>query len=93
MTAAVVWLPNDTATRLHAVHEDVIVPRGPFSVPTICKPNCLTRLLPAGRVLGTQPPKCKTCLRKTQDPPSPGVPQPQDIPRATRAKPPGDADE
>lgn len=70
---AVVWLPNSAATRLHAVHADATVPRGELKIATVCRPASLTALLPPGKVLGTELPKCKACLnRLVEDPPPRG---------------------
>lgn len=78
----VVWMPNDLATRQHAVNADTIVPRGAFRIPTICRPHSLTGLLPPELVLGDDLPQCRSCLRKLRtggvhltpstDPPPPG---------------------
>jgi hypothetical protein len=94
MTGGVVWLPNDTATRLHAVRVEHLPTtawvHGGRYLQTLCRPVQPSfyghglYLMPAELVLGTRPPRCKHCLQKTPtDPPPPEAGH--QTPRAARA--------
>jgi hypothetical protein len=74
VSGAVVWLPNDTATREHAVPRDRLthIDLG-WDAWTLCRPRSHSglRLLSREKVIGTGLPRCKTCLKRatTMDPP------------------------
>ena len=63
----VVWLPNDTATRLHAVPGGTEYVPG-TTVTTLCAPNA-GRSLTFTPILGATLPRCKQCVRLSDPPP------------------------